>query len=173
MRIEKIQLAEYVTEAIRESEFVYFVTYLGVDVATFSDFRDRLSGVGASCQVLKNSYLSLALANNDIALADDKVLTGDTCVVCGDGDPAAAAKVVKEFSKECEFIQFKGGVMSGSYIDAKQAVGVADLPPLPVLQAQLLGVLNGPARSLATVLDQSNARIAYVLKAYETKLASE
>jgi large subunit ribosomal protein L10 len=122
--------------------------------------------------VLKNSYVSLALANNDIDIPDGVELVGDTCVVFGSGDPAAAAKLIKDFGKVSEFIKFKGGVVDNTYITAKDALSVADLPPLPVMQAQLLGLLQAPARSLVTVLNAKTASIVYVIKAYMDKKQS-
>ena len=42
---------------------------------------------------------------------------------------------------------------------------MADLPPLPVLQSQLLGLLNMPASQLVRTLNEPGASLARVLKA--------
>jgi large subunit ribosomal protein L10 len=43
---------------------------------------------------------------------------------------------------------------------------LADMPPLPVLRAQLLGVLLAPASKLVRTLAEPGRSIAGVLKAY-------
>ncbi len=39
-RIEKVMMADYASGIVRESDYVYFITYIGIDVAGFSDFRN-------------------------------------------------------------------------------------------------------------------------------------
>jgi large subunit ribosomal protein L10 len=46
---------------------------------------------------------------------------------------------------------------------------MADLPPLPVLRAQLLGVISAPATRVAGVLAGSVRQLATVVKAYSEK----
>ena len=50
-------------------------------------------------------------------------------------------------------------------LDAADAVALADVPDKQTLRAQLLGVLQGPARGLATVLDALPSGVARVLQA--------
>ena len=50
-------------------------------------------------------------------------------------------------------------------LSAEQVQAMADLPPLPVLQAQLLGLLNSPASKLVRTLNEPGASLARVLKA--------
>ena len=42
----------------------------------------------------------------------------------------------------------------------------ADLPPLPVVRAQLLGVLSSPASKLARLLAEPGRQLAQVIKAH-------
>jgi ribosomal protein L10 len=46
---------------------------------------------------------------------------------------------------------------------------LADLPPLPVLQSQLLSVLQAPATRVAGVLNGSVRQVVAVIKAYADK----
>jgi len=63
------------------------------------------------------------------------------------------------------------GVVNGIAYDAAQMVRLADMPPLPVLRAQLLGLLNAPATRLATLLSAPARQLATVVKAYADKPA--
>jgi large subunit ribosomal protein L10 len=51
-------------------------------------------------------------------------------------------------------------------IGTDQVKALADLPPLPVLQAKLLGTLLAPASRLVRTLAEPGRSIASVLKAY-------
>jgi large subunit ribosomal protein L10 len=172
-RIEKVVMAEFATETVRDASYLYLITYVGIDVAAFSDFRNQIVAAGSRCTVMKNSYIALGLNNNDIGLPEGFKLFGDTAVVAGEGDPCPAAKVIKEFGKESEQITFKAGVVDGSFISAARAIEVAEMPSKEVLQAQLLGLMLAPAQQFVSVLNQSVAQVVNVLKAYQDKLEEQ
>ena len=50
------------------------------------------------------------------------------------------AKVFTEATKGSETIKVKGGYLGKEFITDKQVKALADLPPLPVMRATLLGV---------------------------------
>ena len=54
-------------------------------------------------------------------------------------------------------------------MSASQVKALADLPPLPVVRAQLLGVLNAPASKLVRTLAEPGRQIAAVIKAFADK----
>jgi large subunit ribosomal protein L10 len=93
------------------------------------------------------------------------MLSGQTAVVTGDSDVCAAAKALKDFAKSAGKPEIRGGVLDGELLDEAKVKALADLPPMEILQAQLLGVLNMPAQQLVTVLDQPGASLARVLQA--------
>ncbi len=62
-------------------------------------------------------------------------------------------------------------MVNGVAYDAAQMVRLADMPPLPVLRAQLLGLLNTPATRLASSLAAPARQLATVVKAYAEKRA--
>jgi large subunit ribosomal protein L10 len=172
-RIEKIQLCEYISDLIKNSSYLYFISYFGINVAEFSGFRSKLDSVGCDCKVLKNSFIHLGLGSNDIALPNGFQFTGDTAVIIGDGDPAVGAKVIAEFNRNFNQVQFKGGLIDGDFIDAKEAKSIADLPPREILLPQLLGLLQAPAISLVRVLNASGSGIVNALNAHANKLEEE
>ena len=170
MRAERIQLGQYVTDLVKESEFVFLVSYMGLTVAEFSELRSALNDQNAGCHVLKNTFIRRALVENEITFPEDNGLKGDTAIIFGSGDAAGVAKAIVAFAKTHEEVALKGGILDGEFLTAADAKAVADLPPIEVLRSQLLGVLQGPSRNLACVLNQKVSTIAYVLAAYKNKL---
>ncbi len=59
--------------------------------------------------------------------------------------------------------------MSGQALNAAQVKALADMPPLPVMRAQLLGVLQAPAGKLARTIAEPARGLAAVLKAFSEK----
>ena len=72
-------------------------------------------------------------------------LVKSTAVCFAFTDPASTAKALTDATKGNEFIKPKGGFMSGQTLNAAQVKALADMPPLPVVRAQLLGMLQAPA----------------------------
>jgi large subunit ribosomal protein L10 len=68
-----------------------------------------------------------------------------------------------------EAIKVKGGFMSGQALNPAQVKALADMPPLPVIRAQLLGVLQAPAGKLVRTIAEPARGLAAVVKAFSEK----
>ncbi|MCQ2379887.1 MAG: 50S ribosomal protein L10 [Victivallaceae bacterium] len=169
MRSEQTFLVRTIGQLISGSDYCYFVSYSGISVKDFSEFRNRLAKEGAVCHVLKNSLICKAAAELGIAGIETAGLKGGTAMVCGKGDCGVVAKIVKEFGKEVDKVKAKGGYLDGEVLAASDVENLAGLPSKQVLQAMLLGVLQGPARGLVTVLNAKASSIVNVVNAYKEK----
>ena len=64
----------------------------------------------------------------------------------------------------------KGGVLGGQEIlSGADVVSVSDLPSLPELQAQIIGLIVAPSRNLVTILSQAESGVVNVLQAWLDK----
>ena len=169
MRVEKIELASFVSNLIKEYEFLFFITYKGLNVVQFSELRDKLYTADAKCHVLKNSLIRLGINHADIDIPSHFNLAGDTAAVFGNGDPCSAAKVIKEFAKESEAVTFKAGLLDGCMLDAGDAARIADLPSKEMIRSQLLGVFQAPMANLVRVFNAKTASLVYLLQGYAEK----
>jgi large subunit ribosomal protein L10 len=165
MRIERIQLVEDLSQMINGSSFLYLISYKGLKVEDFEALRGKLREVDAECHVVKNSFIKIAAEKLGMGDFASQTLSGDTAMVVGAGDSCATAKILKEAAKEIEAVDFKSGYLDGKALSVVDMNNLADLPPLEVMRAQLLGVLQAPAGNLVGVLDAKVATIVYALKA--------
>jgi large subunit ribosomal protein L10 len=170
MRSEKSHLIDYIGGLLKDSEYVYFVSYKGLSVKEFSDFRDRIAKNDGQCHVLKNRMIRKAAELFEIDALASFELKDSTAVISGSGDPGTVAKVITEFGKEHEEVAAKGGYFEGALLSVNDVQAIAALPPKDVLYAQLLGVLQAPARDFVSVLNAKAATILNVLNAYKDKL---
>ena len=72
----------------------------------------------------------------------------------GIDDATAPARVLAEFAKTCDKLEFKAGVVEGTYYDAKGMIAIANVPSREVLLGRLLGSMNSPVANFARVLNQ-------------------
>jgi large subunit ribosomal protein L10 len=143
---------------------VLIADYAGMQVKHFEELRTRLAGAGAQIHVVKNSFVKRAV--KDLGLPElNGALSGQTAMVTGESDIAAAAKILKTFAAEFEKPQLKSGILDNAILSADQVKALADLPPREVLQARLLGLLLAPATQLVRVLNEPGSSLARVLKA--------
>ncbi|WP_176013154.1 50S ribosomal protein L10 [Victivallis sp. Marseille-Q1083] len=170
MRSEKSHLVNYIGGLLTGSDYIYFVSYQGLQVKQFSQLRNQLAGLGAECHVLKNTLIRKAAELSSLEALAKSELTDSTAVICGKGDPSAVAKAVIEFGKTNEALAAKGGYFEGALLSVADFDAIASLPPKEVLQAQLLGVLQAPSRNLVSLLNAKAASILNVLNAYKEKL---
>jgi large subunit ribosomal protein L10 len=163
MHPAKATLVTDLNSKLNASPFLFVTDYAGLDVLQFSELRNRLHKAGARCIVVKNSFLRLAV--KEAGLPDLGALSGQTAVVVGDKDAAAAAKVLKTFTSEFKKPTLKTGVLDRLIVSSEQINAIADLPSRDVLLSQLLGVLNAPASKLVRLLNEPASQLARVLQA--------
>jgi large subunit ribosomal protein L10 len=167
MHPAKATVVSDLNKKLNDSPFLFVTDYSGVDVIQFGELRNRLFKAGARCIVVKNSFLRLAV--KEAGLPDLGELRGQTAVVVGDKDAAAAAKVIKTFASEFKKLTLKTGVVDKLVVSVEQINTIADLPSREVLLSQLLGVLQAPASKLVRLLNEPASQLARVLKAKADK----
>ena len=113
---------------------------------------------------MKNTLARRAFADNGMEVPAD-FLVKSTAVSFAFTDPASTAKALTEATKGKEFIKVKGGFMSGQALNPAQVKVLADMPPLPVMRAPLLGVLQAPAGKLVRTIAEPARGLAAVIKA--------
>lgn len=165
MKEVKQVIIDELVERINESPFLLVADYGGMTVPHFEELRKQLKELGAKFQVTKNSFVRKASESVDYPEGLAEVLGGQTAIVTGESDVCAAAKALKTFGKANGKPELRGGVLDGELLDQASVSALADLPPMEVLQAQLLGVLSQPAQRLVTVLNEPGASLARVLQA--------
>jgi len=164
MRPEKATIVEDLQAKLNGSPFLFIADYTGLKVDQFGVLRNRLDEVGARCHVVKNTFLRRAA--QDAGLPELGELKGQTAIIVGDKDVAAAAKILKNFVGEFKKPVVKAGVIDRAVVSTDQIAAIAELPSREVLLAQLLGTLQSPASTFVRLLNEPASALARVLKAH-------
>ena len=160
-------LATY-DEWVKKSQAVILVEYTGVRMKALDGIRAKIRESGGEFHVLKNTLARRVFAEHGMTLPQD-YLVKSTAVSFAFTDPASTAKALTEATKGNEFVKVKGGFMVGQALSAAQVKSLADMPPLPVVRAQLLGVLQAPAGKLVRTIAEPARGLAAVVKAFSEK----
>lgn len=164
-RERKEELVDEYRELLERSAGIIISSHSGLTVKDTEDLRARIREVGGEFHIVKNSLMKLAMDAAGVPIPDGS-LEGTTAVGFADEDIPGVAKAIVDLAKDGEVVNVKAGIVRGAVYDGRQISRLAELPPLNVLQAQLLGLLETPASQVAGVLQSSVRQVLNVMKAY-------
>ncbi len=166
-RSEKKLFVQTFAQSFGEHSCMIVVRQSSLSASAVSLLRRNARSGGVTFQVVKNN-LAKRIFQGEKTMAQEW-FKGPLGVIFAQ-DPVAAAKVVEEFSKkrEADFYPI-GGFVDGTVITRAEIKQLSELPSLPQLRAQLLGVLNAPATKLLRTLKEPGASLVRVLDAYGKK----
>ncbi len=167
----KNELVQQYVDWANRSQAMFLTQYTGLSMKQIDELRAKVREAGGEFHVVKNTLGRVALEQAGMPI-NEKQLEGSTAVVFAFRSAAEMAKVISEYSNKSEFVKVKGGYLDRRPIEARDVQALADLPPLPVMRAQLLGVLNAPASKLVRTLAEPGRQIAAVLQAFADKDAA-
>jgi len=169
MRIEKQQLVQDLQAFLGPDRNVILINYKGLDVDAFAELRRALEKLHAESHVVPNRLFLRAAAEAGCSELAQAQLKGETALVTAGEDPVQVAKELNAFMKEHPECSFKYGYIDRRVYSPEELLILTRIPPKEVLQAQLVGVLQGPMRQLVGVLNAKVGSIVYALKAYLDK----
>jgi large subunit ribosomal protein L10 len=131
------------------------------------ELRRKMREAGGEFHIIKNTLGEIAV--KEIGSASSQMTTSKEArrSVLHSMMLHQIAKAMTEFARTSEFVKIKGGYLGNDMVmSPDQIKALADLPPLPVMRAKLLGTLLAPASQLARILAEPGRQVAAVIKAY-------
>jgi large subunit ribosomal protein L10 len=157
-------------EWLAKSQAAFLVEYTGSSMKDMELIRAKVREAGGEFHVVKNTLVKLALQANDLPIPEG-YLENSTAMGFAFEDVASTAKALADAAKDVEALKFKGGYMGSEVLSTEQIKALASLPPLPVVRAQLLGVLQAPAGKLVRTIAEPARGLAAVVRAYSEEAA--
>jgi large subunit ribosomal protein L10 len=165
---KKNEVIDQYKDWLKNSEAVILVEYIGATMKDMENIRAKIRESGGEFHVVKNTLVKLALEANGYPIPEG-LLENSSAASFAFSDPVGTAKALSEATKGMEAVKVKGGYMGTEPLSEAQVKALADLPPLPVVRAQLLGVLQAPATKLVRTIAEPARSLAAVLQAYSEK----
>jgi large subunit ribosomal protein L10 len=157
-------VAQYI-DWLNRSQAMFVTDYVGLSMKDIDELRGKIREVGGEFHIIKNTLSKVAFDKAEVELPDE-FLEGATAIAFAFQDTPGTAKAISELAREFDFVKIKGGYLNRQPIGAADVKALAELPPLPVIRAQLLGTLMAPANKLARVLSEPARQVAAVIKAH-------
>ena len=168
-KTEKESFVSEFREKLDRSNLAVVTDFIGLDVESVNELRSKLRAANVEMKVVKNRLVKLAAAEKPFGQLDD-VFIGPNAVMLAFGeDPVEPTKILADFAKTHPQLQLKAGLLDGKVLRAADLDTLAKLPDKAALQAQLLGVLQAPARNFVSLLSQVPRGLLNVLNAKAEK----
>jgi large subunit ribosomal protein L10 len=152
-------------ERLKKAEAVIITDYRGLNVSDITALRAKLREDNSEFQVIKNTLATRAFDAAGLEIPED-LLIGPTAVVLLHEDLAGPAKTLKQYVKDTQVLEIKGGMMGGQRLAVDAVVALADLPTTDQLRSMFLGVLQAPMRNFVTVTSAPIRDLLNVINAY-------
>jgi large subunit ribosomal protein L10 len=166
----KNELVEQYIQWANKSRAMFLVEYTGLNMKQMDELRSKAREIGGEFHIIKNTLGKVAFKSAGLPLPGE-FLEGSTAIGFAFEDAPAMAKAISDIARTSDFLKLKGGYLNKQAISSGEVTALADLPPLPVMRAQLLGTIMAPASKLVRTLAEPARQMAAVLKAYSEKEA--
>jgi large subunit ribosomal protein L10 len=166
---EKIKMLEQYEGWLAKSQAVFLLQFSKMGMKEVDAVRAKAREAGGEMHVVKNTIFNRVL--DQLGWDGKEYLDQTTLVGFAFNDAPALAKVVNDAARS-DFFEVKGGLLSKRAISAAEVKALADLPPLPVIRAQLLGVFSAPASKLVRTINEPARGLASVIRANSEKEAA-
>jgi large subunit ribosomal protein L10 len=170
MRAEKLEAVEEIKGHFSRGSAAVFLDYSGMTVAEVTRLRNEFRQSGVTYKVLKNSLVKRALGDAPYVSKLTLALKGMTAIAFSGEEPGAAARVVKNFTKDNDKLKVKAGLLDGQVLDARTVeTQLATLPGKNEARAMLLATLMAPAQRFVMLLNTPAGNFVRVLNAKQAK----
>ncbi len=148
---KKVAVVEQMSEDLAGVGSLVLSDFTGINVEEISELRKRCREAGVTFRVVKNTLVGRAVEGTDKEELTEH-FGGPTAIAYSD-DMVAPAKVLKEFAKEFQKLEFKAGYVDGQVVDASGVQALADLPSREQLLSMVAAGIQAPTASLVRTLD--------------------
>ena len=167
-RSEKNDFVQKMKDEISNSSSVVVAHYAGLSVSEIDSLRKEMRDNGAKFKVTKNRLTKIALTDTPFEPIID-LFSGPTAIAYSK-DPVAPAKVSVNFEKKFENFKIIGGCYEGEKIDLTKINFLASLPSLDQIRGKIMGLINGPAQKITSIVQVPEGQLARLMKARSEQL---
>jgi large subunit ribosomal protein L10 len=169
-RADKVAAVAEMSAAFRDSSAALLTEDRGLTMAQLTELR-RTLGNDTTYAVVKNTLTRRAASDAGLSL-DEALLTGPTAIAFVSGDPVAAAKGIRDFSRTNPLLVVKGAVLDGRFLSADEVRQLADLESREVLLARLAGAMTASLSQAAALFQAPLSQVARLAAALQDKRAA-
>jgi large subunit ribosomal protein L10 len=138
--------------------------YRGLTVDQMTALRVKARETGVYLRVVKNSLVKRAIEGTDFECMQDR-LKGPLVMAFSQEDPGAAARLMRDFSKDNDQLVVKVLSVGGEVLEASDIGKLANLTTRDQAIALLMAVMKAPVEKLARTLNEVPGKLVRTLAA--------
>ncbi len=168
-RAQKEEMVASIRSAFDSAKSVILASHTGIDVNTVNELRAEFRANNVQYRVVKNTLAKLALKDTDLDVLA-KYFTGPTAIAFSEEDAVSPAKVIKDFAKEHDKYEVRGGYLDGKILDVDGVNALADMPTKDEMRANVLRLFKAVPTKMVRVLNAAPSDFVGVLAARKRDL---
>ena len=138
--------------------------YRGLSVDEMTDLRAKARNEGVYLRVIKNSLTKRAIDGTEFECMQDS-LVGPLIMAFSQEDPGAAARLIKDFSKDNDKLIAKVLAVGGEVLPIEQLEAMSKLPTRDQAIAILMAVMKAPVEKFVRTLNEPHAKMVRTVAA--------
>ena len=138
--------------------------YRGLSVEELTALRVEARKAGVYLRVVKNSLARRAVEDTDFACMQEG-FTGPLILAFSQEDPGAAARVIKDFSKDNDKLIVKLVSIGGKLLDPSEIGTLAKMPTYDQAISMLMAVMKAPVEKLARTMNEVPGKLVRTVAA--------
>ncbi len=163
-RQEKTAVVGEFKERFTNATMAVVTDYRGLSVGKMTQLRCDVREAAGEYRIAKNNLVRLAIRETSYQALED-CLTGPNGWVFAYDDPVVLSKALVRFAEQNQELTIKGAVLDGELLEPVRFKGLASLPSLPELQAQVLSLMQAPASRLLRTIQEPGGQLVRLLDA--------
>jgi large subunit ribosomal protein L10 len=165
MRLEEKQaLVAEVAEVAATAHSAIAAEYRGMTVEQLTKLRMQARKSGVFMKVVKNTLARRAVAGTSFECLKDS-LKGPLILAFSKEDPGAAARVMKDFTKDNEKLVVTAIAFGGKLLPKTELERLSKLPTREQALATLMAVMKAPITKFVRTLNEPHAKLVRTIAA--------
>jgi len=138
--------------------------YRGITVGDMTELRAKARSEGVYLKVAKNTLVKRAVEGTEFECMQDS-LVGPLIMAFSQEDPGAAARLIKNFSKDNDKLIAKVIAIGGEVLPIEQLEALSKLPTRDQAIAMLMAVMKAPVEKFVRTLNEPHAKMVRTVAA--------
>ena len=147
---EKQKVIDEIKSKLEKAKSAVVIDYIGITVAQADAMRKKLRAANVDYTVYKNTLARRALSGTEFERLGE-VLEGPSAFAISYEDATVPARTLSDIIKEYKKMEFKAGVIEGTFYDAAGVQMIATIPGREELIAKFMGSIQSPVSKIVRV----------------------
>ncbi len=168
-RAQKEEMVASIRSGLENAKSVILASHTGIDVNTVNELRAEFRANDVEYRVVKNTLAKLAIRDTEMETIAE-LFKGPTAIAYSEEDAVSPAKVIKEFAKEFDEYEVRGGYLDGKALDAEGVEQLAEMPTKDEMRAKVLRLFEAVPTKFVRLLNAAPSDFVQVLNARKRDL---